>query len=79
MPEYDFTLPILGLDELTEAAEDALYEAGLDDATLVQSECQVRACFTREAPTLEEAIASAAADIRKAGFDTDVSRVEVES
>lgn len=73
MREHDFTL-ILTADP-DEADSDRLY--GLfDDGTIstISGVPQVR--FHREAASLEEAIGSAIANVRSAGFD--VARVEME-
>ena len=75
MKTWDFSI-ILDIDELTEAITDRLYEAGCDDATLGCSAGVATASFSREAQSLQAAIASAVADVRKAGCQP--SRVEIE-
>lgn len=73
MKEHEFTL-ILTADPNEEEA-DRLYGI-FNDGTLstIAGVPQIR--FHREAPSLEEAIRSAMADVRSAGFD--VVRVEME-
>ena len=57
MAEYDFELTISG--ELTDARLDALFEAGCDDATFSSRVNLIFADFTRDAPTMLEAVISA--------------------
>ena len=75
MKNWDFTV-ILDVAEMTEALTDRLNEARCDDATIGSSGGVATACFSRESPSLQDAIASAVRDIRKAGCET--SRVELE-
>jgi hypothetical protein len=74
--EYDFTLVLSGVTDLTPEVLNALFEAGCDDAT--PSTCQGRAFldFTRAAPTLKDALLSAIDDVRKAGIGADVLRID---
>jgi hypothetical protein len=59
MSEYDFTVIFTG-----DADHDALYEAGCDDATFSEIDGVQFADFTREAPALITAIASAIQNIQ---------------
>jgi hypothetical protein len=54
---------------------EALYEAGCDDGTIVTRNGVTFITFDRKADSLEQAIRSATADVRAAGFD--VKRVEM--
>lgn len=54
---------------------DALYEAGCDDGTIVTRNGVTLIAFDRKADSLEQAIRSATADVRAAGFG--VKRVEM--
>jgi hypothetical protein len=72
---YEFTLKLAGVDELTVKLEDALFEAGCDDALLHSEGRAVFLDFGREAASLGDAIGSAVKDVEKAGFR--VSRIEV--
>ena len=75
--EFDFTLVLSGVDDLTEAVEDALFEAGCDDATLAVRHGRIYMTFSRLAPSLDEAILSAICDVRRAkGIKADVLRVD---
>ena len=56
---------------------DALYEAGCDDGTIVTRNGVTHIAFDRESASLEEAIRSATADVRRAGFE--VARVEMDA
>jgi hypothetical protein len=57
MSEYEFTLVLQG--SLDDAAVDALFEAGCDDATLGAVDGVGYADFIREAPSFGEALRSA--------------------
>lgn len=59
MTEYRFTLTIQGADVLSAAAQDALNEAGCNDATFGASKGVQTAEFDREAADFSEAVASA--------------------
>ena len=76
MKTYEFTI-ILKQPEVTDADCGTLFEAGCDDSTVVSKNGVTCVIFDREAPSLEEAIRSATADVRKAGFD--VARVEMDA
>lgn len=73
MHEYDFTLVFDG--ELDEAAVDALFEAGCDDATVGQVDGVGYGDFTREAPSFGEALRSAIEQVESVPGLT-VTRVE---
>ena len=74
--EYDFALVIGGVPELNAAVEDALFEAGCDDATLSIRYGLLYAEFSRTAASLQDAILSAVRDVRKAGVGAEVLRVD---
>jgi hypothetical protein len=59
MTQYSFTLTIEGADVLTDAAQDALFDAGCDDATFGISDEVQTAGFDREAADFADAVASA--------------------
>ena len=63
MTSYEFALKLNR--EVTDDEIDALFEAGLDDAGVETGPVATVAYFSREAPSLAEAIASAARDIDK--------------
>ena len=73
MKEHEFTL-ILTADP-NEKEANRLYGI-FNDGTLATIADVPQIRFHREAPSLEEAIHSAMANVRKAGFD--VARVEIE-
>jgi hypothetical protein len=77
MKKYDFTLILSGPLELTEEIADALFQAGCDDGTPGTSAGVFSIDFHREAHSLEEAIQSAIANVKSAGYDVD--RVEIEA
>jgi hypothetical protein len=74
--EHDFALVLTGAVGLPEGAEDALFEAGCDDATLSVRSGRVYLTFSRIAPTLKAAMLSAIQDVRKAKIGLDVLRVD---
>jgi transcriptional regulator with XRE-family HTH domain len=73
MRNFEFTIIASGFG-LDENFEDALFEAGCDDATLSFQKGVLIAEFDREAVTFSNAVASAVANIRAAGWK--VERVE---
>lgn len=77
MKKYDFTLVLSGSLELSEEIAEALFGAGCDDGTPGTSEGVFLIDFHREANSLEEAIQSAIANVKSAGYD--VERVEIEA
>ncbi len=77
MKKYDFTLILSGSLELTDDVADALFQAGCRDGTPGTSEGVFSIDFHREADSLEEAIQSAIANIKSAGYGA--KRVEIEA
>lgn len=74
--EYDFALIVGGVDALTPAVEDALFEAGCDDATLSVQYGLLYIEFSRVAVSLKDAILSAIRDVRSAKMGAEVLRVD---
>jgi hypothetical protein len=64
--EYDFALIVTGAKGLDATVEDALFEAGCDDATPSLQYGLLYIEFSRVAPSLKDAILSAIRDVRKA-------------
>src|SRR5579862_3766320 len=64
--EYDFALVMDGVPELTTKVEDALYDAGCDDATFSIQHSRLYGEFSRKASSLVDAILTAIHDVRKA-------------
>jgi hypothetical protein len=75
-PEHDFVLLLAGVTELTPELQNALFEAGCDDATLSERSGRIFLTFTRSAQTLKEAILSAIRDIGRANVGARVLRVD---
>lgn len=75
--KYEFTLILQEPIELTEKVADVLYKAGCDDGTPGTCSGIFTIDFNREADTLEEAIRTAIANVRKAGYE--VERVELDA
>lgn len=76
--EYDLMLRLDGIDTIDTAIEDALFEAGCDDATISATEGRVSLAFSRSAPSLKEAILSAVRDVERSGIPAHVVRVDVD-
>jgi hypothetical protein len=76
MREYDFALVLDGPTELTPQVEDALFEAGCDDATFSVRYGRLFAEFSRSAPSLKDAILSAIRDIHGAAVGATVFQVD---
>jgi hypothetical protein len=77
MHKYEFTLIVKGSPELTEEIADQLFEAGCDDGTPGTCGGVFWIDFHRTASTVEEAINSAIANMKSAGYE--VERVEIEA
>jgi len=77
MKKYEFTLILAGSLELTEDIADALHAGGCDDGTPGTCEGVFVVDFHRSASSLEDAIRSAIANVKAAGYD--VARVEIEA
>lgn len=76
MKTYEFSL-ILTQPNISEAECNSLYEAGCDDGTIVTRNGVTHIAFDRESQSLEDAIRSATADVRRAGVE--VARVEMDA
>jgi hypothetical protein len=74
--EHDFTLVLTGVSNLTPGDEDALFESGCDDGTISIRSGRVFITFSRQAPSMRQAILSAIDNVRKAGIGADVLRVD---
>ncbi|WP_208123159.1 helix-turn-helix transcriptional regulator [Cysteiniphilum halobium] len=75
---YEFTLILQGVDENTPNLEDALFEAGCDDAIINFKNGTVYLDFDREDENFEQAILSAIKDIESAHVNASVSSVAPE-
>lgn len=73
-PTFEFAIIASGLDPEEDDFFDRFYEAGCDDATIAFQKGHIIVDFGREAESLEDAIASAIADVKKTGATVD--RVE---
>jgi hypothetical protein len=71
---HEFTLILSGVSEISDDLENAVFEAGCDDALLASRGGVVFLEFGRAAPTFREAVLSAVRDVRRAGYA--VARVE---
>lgn len=67
MKAFDVTVFASGLDPAAEDFEQRFYDAGCGDALVAFQSGRIVVDFTREAESLEAAIASAVADVRRAG------------
>jgi hypothetical protein len=71
MKSYDFKLVLVGGPDISDAQEDALFQSGCDDGTIVTRNGRVFVRFSRNSSSLEQAINTAAADVERAGFQVD--------
>lgn len=76
MNVYEFTLLIETQAGLDDGLEDALFEAGCDDATLSFRKGIAYLDFNREAEDFESAIISAIQQVEQSGLNLWVKRVE---
>lgn len=74
--EHDFALIVDGVSTLTQDVEDALFNAGCDDATLSMQYGLLYLEFSRAANSLRDAILSAIRDVQSAGIGAVVLRVD---
>jgi len=74
--EYDFALIVGGVSELTQAVEDALFNAGCDDATVSMQYGLLYLEFSRSAASLKDAIISAIENVERTGIGAHVLRVD---
>lgn len=74
MTSYEFSIIASGLDPKADDFEPRFYEAGCDDATVSFQKGHIIVDFTREAGSIDEAIASAVEGVAAAGAAVD--RVE---
>jgi hypothetical protein len=76
MANYEFTVILANLDDMTLDVADALYTAGCDDGHPWSSDGVAAITFNRDAESLLSAIRSAISDVQKAGYI--VRKVEIE-
>lgn len=74
--EYDFALIVGGVADLTTDVEDALFEAGCDDATLTIRYGLLFMEFSRSARSIKDAILTAIRDVEKAEVGAQVLRID---
>ena len=67
MTVYEFTLIVEGPDLQDDDRIDALYELGCDDALVGRSHGVQHLDFSREAPSMEDAVLSAVAAVERIG------------
>ncbi len=73
---YEFTLILDGVSRITQKVEDALFEAGCDDALLGSCDGIVSLDFGRESDSCRNAILSAIENVERAGIGARVERIE---
>ncbi len=74
--QYEFTLVLDGVIEITAKIENALFESGCDDATLSMKNGRAFLLFSREAPSLTDAVLSAIRDVARSDIGASVLRVD---
>lgn len=73
---HEFTLVLDGVIEITAKLENALFESGCDDATLTMRNGRAFLLFSREAPSLTDAVLSAIRDVARSELGVSVLRVD---
>jgi hypothetical protein len=68
MKTYEFDVVLKEVTELTDDQADKLFAAGCDDGTPAGCDGVAWIHFDRQAPSLEEAIATAVAQVQGAGL-----------
>jgi hypothetical protein len=76
MKTYEFDVVLKDVTELTDDQADRLFAAGCDDGTPAGCDGVAWIHFDRQAPSLEEAIATAVVQVQAA--DLVVSKVELD-
>lgn len=76
MKTYEFDVVLKGVSEVSDDQADRLFAAGCDDGTPVVCDGTAWVHFDRAAASLDEAIATAVAQVQAAGFT--VSKVELD-
>lgn len=74
--DFDFTLLLDGVNEVTPEIANSLFEAGCDDATPGMVAGRTYLMFTRSATSLTDAILSAIENVHNAGISATVLRVD---
>jgi hypothetical protein len=76
---YEFDVVLKDVSEVTDEQADELFAAGCDDGTPAGCNGVAWIHFDREAVSLEEAIGSAVAQVRAAGFAVLKVELDVDS
>ncbi len=79
MQTYEFDVVLKGVAEIDDDQANALFVAGCDDATPTCCDEVAWIHFDREAPSLEEAIRLAVAQVQSVGFIVGKVELSVES
>jgi hypothetical protein len=74
--KHEFILIFDGVPDLNPDVADALYEAGCDDGTFMMTSGRIYGAFTRAAPRMKDAVASAIRDVRNAKIGARFVRVQ---
>lgn len=74
--QYHFTLVLSGFDTITIDLEDALYEAGCDDALINSRNGVIYLDFDRERTSFEEAVLSAIHNVFSARINAKITSIE---
>jgi hypothetical protein len=79
MKTYELNVILKNASEAADEHADTLFEAGCDDGTLASRDGQAWVHFDREAPSLEEAIRSAVAQVQSAGMTAVKVELDVDA
>ena len=72
---FNFTLVLHGVNESIKGLEDALFEAGCDDALINFRNGMVYLDFDRNSSSLDEAVNSAIQQVKNLPFDISAAHV----
>jgi len=73
---HEFTLVLLGVPELTPDVLNSLFDSGCDDALIGMRDGVAFADFSRDGPSLDEAVRSAIRDVGNAGITARIEKHE---
>jgi hypothetical protein len=79
MKTYEFDVVLRDVSEISDDLADGLFAAGCDDATPASCGGTAWIHFDREAPSLEEAIGRAVAQVQSVGFTVSKIQLDVAS
>lgn len=65
---FHFVVRLAGVSKLSRRLQDRVYEAGCDDAAIIERSGKIFLDFDRQARSMPQAVESALSDIERAGL-----------